>query len=327
MKQTIFKCVTAILCVIALCITGSVCVGKIADAELEAAKKATESASSTQGESVDTSVDTSADTSTDVEAPVEDTATDSETPTDAEAPVEDSSATPNTPATSDKPASDNKSTAPKTAAEITKYYNDAVNKAVSAKAGFNKVRTTTLGKLNGGKLLELEVVVNTVNDFLAVGTTNSKNTKGKSGEIGKSSLTANDVSAASCTLNGDVYTITMTLKTGKSTSDGTNHTETSPLAKCGLYVGKGDNSAFDYKSGENIWTSIDNADNASVKFVTANTITPKLTAKVNAKTGNLVSINVDYNWNVFLEDVKYLIIKMSADGEAKTSIAFSNFVY
>ncbi len=332
MKQTVFQCVTALICVIAVAITSVVCVGKIGDAKVEAAK------ASASAVSVDASADPSVDPSTDepsVDEPSADepsaedpSATDE--PSAGEPSADDPTAAPSSSSSSPTAKPSSSSTAskiPSSKADIAAYYNAAVNKAVNQKAGFSKKRVTSLSNLDGGALLKMDIVVNEVNKFLGVGTTEYKNTKGKVGEIGKASLTANDLTAATCKQSGDNYVISLTLKNGSSKADGSGASDTNAINRIGLYCGSGDKIAFDYKSASNIHTGINNIDNGSVEAVSETNSNIKVTATVNAKTGNLVSLNISYDWHVDMTKVKYIVTIKTAAGDAKTSVAFSNFAF
>lgn len=332
MKQTVFQCVTALICVIAVAITSVVCVGKIGDAKVEAAK------ASASAVSVDASADPSVDPSTDepsVDEPSADepsaedpSATDEPSAEDPSA--DDPTAAPSSSSSSSTAKPSSSSTAskiPSSKADIAAYYNAAVNKAVNQKAGFSKKRVTSLSNLDGGALLKMDIVVNEVNKFLGVGTTEYKNTKGKVGEIGKASLTANDLTAATCKQSGDNYVISLTLKNGSSKADGSGASDTNAINRTGLYCGSGDKIAFDYKSASNIHTGINNIDNGSVEAVSETNSNIKVTATVNAKTGNLVSLNISYDWHVDMTKVKYIVTIKTAAGDAKTSVAFSNFAF
>ncbi|MBQ8576230.1 MAG: hypothetical protein IJ447_09325 [Clostridia bacterium] len=329
MKNTIFQCVTAIICVVAISVTGMLGLNKIADAKLEAAKAVADAAAQSAG---DVSSDATGDVSTDV--PSGDVSTDvpSDAPaTDdpsADAPATDAPAT-DAPAT-DAPAGNAGSTqaasnAPKTAAEITAYYNNAINKVVDSKAGFKKSRTTVMNNLEGGKLLEIDLVVKMVNDFLGVGTTQWDNKKGEQNNLSKASLTAADVTQASCADKNGVYTITMTLKDGNSSANGSGNSDNSPLKRSGLFVGKGDKKAFDYKNSENIHTAINGVDNTSAESAIEKVTGAKITAVIDSKTGKLTSLTVTWNWYVELTKVKYLVVSINqAKGNATTTVKLTN---
>lgn len=330
MKKTVIQCVTALLCVIAVAVTSVISVGKISTAKVDAAKAAAANSSA----SGDASTDPSADPSVDPAAPADPSADPSATdpsatdPSNPASPAATDPASPATPSATKPGSSSTASKVPSTAADIAAYYNAAVNKAVNSKAGFSKKRTTTLSNLNGGALLKIKLVVDTVNDFLGVGTQNKSYAKGKIGEISKASLTANDISSPTCKQSGDNYVITMTLKNGTSKASKAGKTDSTALARTGLYSGVGDKKAYDYKNAGNLYDGINNADKASVEAITENNKNIKITATVNSKTGNLVSLHVSYDWDVSLTNVKYSVATIStATGDAKTSVDFTNFVF
>ena len=324
MKKTVIQCVTALLCVIAVAVTSVISVGKISTAKVDAAKAAAAN-SSTSG---DPSANPSADPTNPADPSANPSVTDPSNAADPSATDPSNPASPATPSASKPGKSGTASKVPSTAADIAAYYNAAVNKAVNSKAGFSKKRVTSISNLNGGKLMEMKIVVDTVNDFLGVGTTNDKNTKGKVGEISKASLSANDISSPTCKQSGDNYVITMTLKNGTSKASSAGKSDSTALARTGLYSGVGDKKAYDYKNAGNIFDGLNNADGASVESVVENNKNIKITATINSKTGNLVSLHISYDWDVALTKVKYTIVTIkSATGDAKTSVDFTNFVF
>ena len=331
MKKTVIQCVTALLCVIAVAVTSVISVGKISTAKVDAAKAAAANPSA----SGEPSADPSADPSVDPASPADPSATDPSAtdpsatdPSNPASPAATDPASPATPSAAKPGSSSTASKVPSTAADIAAYYNAAVNKAVNSKAGFSKKRVTSISNLNGGKLMEMKIVVDTVNDFLGVGTINYKNTKGKVGEISKASLSANDISSPTCKQSGNNYVITMTLKNGTSKASSAGKSDSTALARTGLYSGVGDKKAYDYKNAGNIFDGLNNADGASVESVVENNKNIKISATINSKTGNLVSLHISYDWNVALTKVKYTIVTIkSATGDAKTSVDFTNFVF
>ena len=331
MKQTIIQCVTAIICIVAVAVTSVISIGKISTAKVDAAKAAAANSSTSGEPSADPSADPSVNPANPADPAADPSATDPSNPADPAAtdPANPASpATPATPSASKPGTSGTASKVPSTAADIAAYYNAAVNKAVNSKAGFSKKRVTSISNLNGGKLMEMKIVVDTVNDFLGVGTINYKNTKGKVGEISKASLSANDISSPTCKQSGDNYVITMTLKNGTSKASSAGKSDSTALARTGLYSGVGDKKAYDYKNAGNIFDGLNNADGASVESVVENNKNIKITATINSKTGNLVSLHISYNWDVALTKVKYTIVTIkSATGDAKTSVDFTNFVF
>lgn len=328
MKKTVIQCVTALLCVIAVAVTSVISVGKISTAKVDAAKAAAANSSTSGDPSTDPSANPSADPSAPADPSADLSATDPSNAADPSATDPSNPASPATPSASKPGKSGTASKVPSTAADIAAYYNAAVNKAVNSKAGFSKKRVTSISNLNGGKLMEMKIVVDTVNDFLGVGTINYKNTKGKVGEISKASLSANDISSPTCKQSGDNYVITMTLKNGTSKASSAGKSDSTALARTGLYSGVGDKKAYDYKNAGNIFDGLNNADGASVESVVENNKNIKITATINSKTGNLVSLHISYNWDVALTKVKYTIVTIkSATGDAKTSVDFTNFVF
>lgn len=328
MKKTVIQCVTALLCVIAVAVTSVISVGKISTAKVDAAKAAAANSSTSGDPSTDPSGNPSADPSAPADPSADPSATGPSNAADPSATDPSNPASPATPSASKPGKSGTASKVPSTAADIAAYYNAAVNKAVNSKAGFSKKRVTSISNLNGGKLMEMKIVVDTVNDFLGVGTTNYKNTKGKVGEISKASLSANDISSPTCKQSGDNYVITMTLKNGTSKASSAGKSDSTALARTGLYSGVGDKKAYDYKNAGNIFDGLNNADGASVESVVENNKNIKITATINSKTGNLVSLHISYDWDVALTKVKYTIVTIkSATGDAKTSVDFTNFVF
>lgn len=328
MKKTVIQCVTALLCVIAVAVTSVISVGKISTAKVDAAKAAAANSSTSGDPSTDPSANPSGDPSAPADPSADPSATDPSNAADPSATDPSNPASPATPSASKPGTSGTASKVPSTAADIAAYYNAAVNKAVNSKAGFSKKRVTSISNLNGGKLMEMKIVVDTVNDFLGVGTTNYKNTKGKVGEISKASLSANDISSPTCKQSGDNYVITMTLKNGTSKASSAGKSDSTALARTGLYSGVGDKKAYDYKNAGNIFDGLNNADGASVESVVENNKNIKISATINSKTGNLVSLHISYDWDVALTKVKYTIVTIkSATGDAKTSVDFTNFVF
>lgn len=330
MKKTVIQCVTALLCVIAVAVTSVISVGKISTAKVDAAKAAASNPSASGEPSADPSADPSVDPAAPADPSADPSATDPSAtdPSNPASPAATDPASPATPSAAKPGKSGTASKVPSTAADIAAYYNASVNKAVNSKAGFSKKRVTSISNLNGGKLMEMKIVVDTVNDFLGVGTINYKNTKGKVGEISKASLSANDISSPTCKQSGNNYVITMTLKNGTSKASKAGKSDSTALARTGLYSGVGDKKAYDYKNAGNIFDGLNNADGASVESVVENSKNIKITATINSKTGNLVSLHISYNWDVALTKVKYTIVTIkSATGDAKTSVDFTNFVF
>lgn len=326
MKKTIWTSITAIICVVLVSLSLKDGVTKIADAKVEAASIAAESAMNNGGDmggldagldmggSLDAGMDTGMDAGT-------------ATPDAGTATPDAGTATPDAgTATPDAGATDAKKD-PTAPAEVVAYYNNAINKVIAEKAGYKKTRVTDMKTLEGGKLLEIELVVEMVNDFLGVGSTDYENKKGKAEFLSKASLTVADLTGAKNEVSGDTYTITLTLKNGQSqAATGGTPSDNTPLQRSGLYVGKGDKKAFDYKSSENIHTAINGVDNCTAESAKEQVSNAKIVAKINSKTGQLTDLTVTWDWAVQLTNIKYTVIPVkTANGTASSTVKVSNF--
>ena len=261
-------------------------------------------------------------------APVEETSEDASAPAEesTEAPAEETTEETTVEETTEETTEAKK--APEGKEEILKVYNDAVNNAINAKAGYSKTRVTNINSLEGGKILDFQVVKDAVNDFLGVGTKNYTNSKGKAEYLGKASLSSGDVSSATCTEADGKYTIELTVNDGSSSASGGGKSDNSSINKTGLYVGSGDKSEFDYKSAGNVYDALNGLDEASVQAVSVSTNSIKITAVVDAETGNLENLKVSFNFTANLTNVKYLFVTVkTATGRANTTVTFKDFKY
>lgn len=323
MKNTVIQCVTALICVIALAVTGMTCVGKIADASVEAAKKEAEAVknSTVVVAPVNPTGNTTGDVTPadDPAAPADDPAAPADDPT---APADDPAA----PADPAKPAEG--SSVPSSPADILKVYNDAVNKAISSKAGYTKKRHTDLGQLEGAEaIMKISIARDAVYSFLGVGDNTYTNKKGEAKFLSAASLSAADVSSAKCTEAGGVYTITLTLKDGKSSANDSAKVDNSPLKRSGLLVGTDDKNEYDYKSAVNIYAGLKNSDDTDIQAVEETTSKTTITMKVDAKSGKISSLSAAWHWDASLTKVKYTFISVSGVGHADSSVAISGFQY
>lgn len=221
-------------------------------------------------------------------------------------------------------------TAPTDKEEIVNLFNDSVNGAVAAKAGFSKARKTELLVFSPDNLFNLpivgETVKNTVYDFLGVGTINATNAKGQTADpalLKRSTLSAGDVSSATCTVNNGVYDITLNLNSGNSTETSYGNTA---LDRSPICTGAGDNSGFDHKTGENYYSGINNGE-SSCTGVTESYNNAVIKAKVDAESGKITSLIVTFNFSADLKGIKYKITIGDASGKAATTVTYSNFNY
>ncbi len=215
--------------------------------------------------------------------------------------------------------------APSTKEEIVAAYNNAVNKVVDEKAGYTKSRNTVVKEMNGGDLMSLAEGV--VKDFLGDGITNYTNTKGTSKYFLNASLTADNVTDATCQLSDGNYIITLNLKDGQSTATKSSSRDTSALAKSGLFTGNVANSDYDYLSSASIYSAATSASSSlKIESIKSKNTNVKIVAAIDAATGKLVTLTIDYDWTVEMSNVKYIVVSVSkADGKAQTSVALSNF--
>lgn len=323
MKKTIIQCVTAIICVVAIAITGSAAVSTLSQATITAAEKQAEAIKNSSSGTV-ASGDANAvsgdvapvDNGTEV-APADGTATDGTATTDAAATGDTT-----TPAAT----GDTKSAVPTAKADIIKYYNTAMNKVISSKAGYTKKRTTTLGQLEGAEaIMKIQVAADAVNGFLGVGDTTYTNKKGEAKYLSAAALTEADVKSATCTPNGSVYTITLTLNDGKSTANDSGKVDNSPIKRSGLLVGADDKSDYDYKSAVNIYTTLKVTEETDITAVEETTSKTTITIKVDSTTGKITSFTSSWHWDASLTKVKYLVISLDGIGHADTKVSISNF--
>lgn len=326
MKKTIWTSITAIICVLLVSLSLKDGITKVADAKVEAASMAAEAAMNNGGmdAGLDAGLDMggSLDSGMDAGAVTPDAGTATPDADAGTATPDAGTATPDA-GTAAKPDENKAPTAP---AEIVNYYNNAINKVINEKAGYKKSRVTEMKTLEGGALLKIQLVVDMVNDFLGVGTTDYENKKGKAEFLSKASLTVADLTAAKCDVNGDVYTITLGLKNGQSQASASGSSDTSPLQRSGLYTGKGDKKAFDYKSSENIHTAINGVDNTSAETAKEQITNAKIVATINSKTGQMTGLTASWDWSVQLTTIKYTVVSVkAANGTATSTVKVSNF--
>ncbi len=217
--------------------------------------------------------------------------------------------------------------APETKAEVLAAYNDAINGAYSAKAGFSKERYTDNAQY------DMSIVLNTfkslVEKFIGIGESNKYSetvTKGqwdsdaKHHYLRKSTLTEADISNATCKTEGNNYVFTIDIKGASSVGNKNSRQSSGPIDKCGICVGNEDKNYYDHKSGPVIYDAIGGTfENAEIKESYSNA---KAVAKVDKETGKLVSLTVTF-------DIKVDISGVGGKGTATgtTHVAYKNFKY
>ena len=330
MKKTIIQCITAVLCTALVGLSCADGIGKIADAKKQSAESAGPAASSASAGTSDGSSFDAVPTDDGMAAPVDD-GTAAPTDDGTAAPADsgsssDTSSSSGTAASSGSTADAAKSSVPSSPAEIISYYNTAMNKVISSKAGYTKKRTTVLGQLEGAEaIMKIDVAKQAVYDFLGVGDLTYTNKKGEAKFLSQAALTAADVKDAKCTANGNIYTITLTLADGKSIANDSQKTDNAPLKRTGLFVGSDDKSEYDYKSAVNIYMGLKNSEDTDITAVDETTSKTTVTMTVDSSTGKVTSYKASWHWDATLTGVKYLIVKINGIGHADSSVSISNF--
>lgn len=233
---------------------------------------------------------------------------------------------PDTPDVPDTPDTPDVPDVPQTTEEIVALYNDAVNKAVDEKAGYQKARTTEIKEMNGGALMKIQLVVDMVNEFLGVGTTEYTNQKGQAKYLMNASLKNTDLSSFEVLFTENNYCVTLNLKNGSSSATGSSKKDTSALARSGLLTGSLADPDYDYLSSSSVYESIMGANaSVSVESVKATNSNVKIIAVITPQ-GQLVSLKVSYDWTVEMTKIKYTVVSVKeADGKAHTEVEFSDF--
>lgn len=232
MVKAIISAVTAVLCVVAIVITGVSITGKICETNLAVAEKSVASAGASD------SVNTDSNASVDTNAPVVD---DSTATPDASAPVEDTTvagdtATPDANAPADNAATETGAPVGNDIAKIVAYYNTAANntKAYKGTMKLNILQGTT-SKITESSLPDIAVkAANEIlpNDYPTKKTFTVKNGQGEGynerkqeneskplndilpidGDPKMSKLTADGVKSAKCEKVAGGYKVTLVLK-------------------------------------------------------------------------------------------------------------------
>ena len=216
---------------------------------------------------------------------------------------------------------------PKTSAEIIDFYNTAVNKAVSSKAGFTKTRITDNENMDGS--MGLQAMKDLVYQFMGIGVENAyteKVTKSKWGDVAflyNSKLTASDVTSVTCTQSGDNYVITLRLKNGSSAADKSNPTTpaNSSLDKCGICVGTVDKAYYDHKTASVIYDAV--AGTFAGAEIKENYSNATVRATINSDTGKLVNLVIEWNQQVEISK----LLGMSAAASGVSHVTYKDFKY
>lgn len=216
---------------------------------------------------------------------------------------------------------------PTETADIVAYYNDAVNGAFNAKAGFNKERYTDNEVMDAG--VALKAFKSLVYKFVGIGAENKYTESVSKGAwesdarknyLRKSTLTAGDVTGATCTDNGGKYTVVINVKPGNSVANESQKNTSAPVDKCGICVGNEDKGYYDHKTAEVIYDAID--DTYAGAKISENYSNARITAVIDSATGNLESLKVEFDMAVNID-----ISIGSATASGTTHIVYKDFKY
>ncbi len=204
--------------------------------------------------------------------------------------------------------------APTAKADIVALYNEATAYAKSAKPGFSKTVTTELQNLEMGAIGKLGMVRDAVGSFLGEGTETVTATKGKAtDEIVKSTLSAADVTAATCKLSADgkYYEVEITVKN-----------ETNPL-KGKSALNKYTN---DYKDINEMHEGLA-SEGASAETITCKVTTATIKAKIAVADKSFSALDYTIKIDTVLDKVNYVLTIKQGSGVIYTTAKFANFAY
>ena len=216
--------------------------------------------------------------------------------------------------------------APETSAEILALYNKTINDAYAAKVGFNKERYTDNETLNAGFLLK--TFGDLIYSFMGIGAENKYTMDVTKGQwesdvphhyLRKSTLSASDITKATCTENNGKYTIKFNVKPGTSKASKSESWTKAPIDKCGMCVGDLDKSYFDHKTAPVIYAAVGQVVKGAVIEESYKNAVVK--AEIDAATGHLISLSVEFDISV--------VIDAAGGGNAtgSTHVFYKNFKY
>ena len=199
-------------------------------------------------------------------------------------------------------------------ADIVALYNDATKAAKNAKPGYKKTVTTELQNLEMGAIGKIEAVRGAVGSFLGEGTETITVAKGKaSDEIKQSTLTAADVTAATCKLSADgkYYEVTITVKNEKNP------------AKNSSALNKFTN---DYKDNKEMVDGLA-SEGASTETIETTVKTATIKAKIAVDTKQFTSLDYTLKIDCLLTKVKYMVSVKQVTGTVYTTVKYAGFAY
>ena len=217
----------------------------------------------------------------------------------------------------------------KTAAEIAELYNSAVNKAVSATAGFKKVIDNS--DIDAVLPSILDKYKNDIFGFMRVGTSEENQSKGQKTERGglrSASLTAADIKSFDYSEKDGKIILKISLKDGTTNS---GSTAKAPVDKTGIFTGNKDWKEIDHKTADNYKYAIDNVKLGSIKVASVGSVTEKtknavVTAVINTSTKKPESITVSFDSTAHLSNLKAMNISLgNLDAGISSKIEYKDF--
>ncbi len=321
MKETIIKSVTAIICVVVLCITSSIAIGNYSDAVMEAAKLAPTTAVGGNNATNNDGVDVPSDTPSDVPSDVP-----SDTPSDvpSDVPADTPADTP-TDAPSNAPAGDNKPAA-LTKADVIKIFNAETAKA--AKGSYNFTRTGKfVNPINVGSATDaINGIIHGVDEnasldsvvggFIGVkaqpitGAVKAGKGEGFDAKYMIKAMNLTEADVTSFSVNGNKYTITV--------KDCTNPNASSAMA----------HATNDYITYSEVNKSIANEVGSAIKVVENESSAnyKKITFTATIVDGKMTALEYSYSFDATLK-LKLTLIPATGTGSAAITNKFVNIKY
>ena len=211
--------------------------------------------------------------------------------------------------------------------ELINMYNRSVEFMSESAKTFSKKRTVDINRLEGGAVLKIGIVQETVNNFFGVGTKNRSYKNSDEQLIQNTTLTISDIKDLNYYEKNGELTVEFTLNNGLGYANSAAFSDTTPVAKTGIITENTQNDC-DYKSAKIIYDYINNLDGASASNVEVSTENCKVSAIINVKTGELMSLIVSFDFTADITDLKYTIAKVStAVCNASTEVVYSNIKY
>lgn len=330
-NKVLFKSIISVLCVMAICITATANIGKLADAKISAAEAACKTAEGTGSVDASTGSEDSNGAYEAADPSIEDgtEAPDGETADGEQSEAPDGeTATQAADGSASDGSSQNGSKAPQTTADVLKYYNAATAKAVNKKVPFSKERDTVEKSYQAGAALK--AMNDIVYKFMGIGEKN-KFTKDITEEqkdvyykyLQASTLKESDVKSAVCTESNGKYTIVIKVKDGSSSVSGgaVVSSNNSPLDRSGLACGDKDKDYWDHKTAENVMSGIAEVPGCGKANINESYSNATITAVVDAATGNLVSLTAKFDFRFELSKV----LNSTGVAEASSTVYMKNF--